>query len=69
MGPIGSVVLTFIGYKQTDRHPDKPNLYRYLKSKESVLSITIMSTGPNMYTGQLRPLFKFLVILTFLKQI
>ena len=31
LGPIGSAVLTFIGYKQTDRHPntqtDKPNLY------------------------------------------
>ena len=27
MGPIGSTVLTFIGYKQTDRQTDKPNLY------------------------------------------
>ena len=31
LGPIGSAVLTFIGYKQTDKHhnkhPDKPNLY------------------------------------------
>ena len=27
MGPIGSTVLTFIGYKQTNRHLDKPNLY------------------------------------------
>ena len=31
VGPIGSAVLTFIGYKQTDRHQDKqtdkPNLY------------------------------------------
>ena len=27
MGPIGSAVLTFIGYKQTDRQTDKPNLY------------------------------------------
>ena len=27
LGPIGSAVLTFIGYKQTDRHPDKLNLY------------------------------------------
>ena len=24
---IGSAVLTFIGYKQTDRQTDKPNLY------------------------------------------
>ena len=27
LGPIGSAVFTFIGYKQTNRHPDKPNLY------------------------------------------
>ncbi len=31
MGPIGSAVLTFIGYKQTNRQTDtqtdKPNLY------------------------------------------
>ena len=31
LGPIGSAVLTFIGYKQTnrqtDRQTDKPNLY------------------------------------------
>ena len=27
MGPIGSAVLTFIGYKQTDKQTDKPNLY------------------------------------------
>ena len=27
LGPIGSAVLTFIGYKQTDTHPDKLNSY------------------------------------------
>jgi len=31
LGPIGLAVLTFIGYKQTDKqtnkHQDKPNLY------------------------------------------
>jgi len=27
LGPIGSAVLTFIGYKQTDKQTDKPNLY------------------------------------------
>ena len=27
MGPIGSAVLTFIGYKRTDKQTDKPNLY------------------------------------------
>ena len=27
LGPIGSAVLTFIGYKQTNRQTDKPNLY------------------------------------------
>ena len=32
-------------------------------SQESVLSITIMSTGPDMYAKQLGTLFKFLVIL------
>ena len=34
LGPIGSVrfVLTFIGYKQTDKETDKPNLYIDLKS-------------------------------------
>ena len=26
-GPIGSAVLTFIGYKQTNRQTDKLNLY------------------------------------------
>jgi len=27
LGPIGSAVLTLIGYKQTDKQTDKPNLY------------------------------------------
>ena len=27
VGPSGSAVLAFIGYKQTNRHPDKPNLF------------------------------------------
>ena len=27
LGTIGSAVLTFIGYKQTDKQTDKPNLY------------------------------------------
>jgi len=27
LGPIGSAVFTFIGYKQTDTQTDKPNLY------------------------------------------
>jgi len=27
LGLIGSAVLTFIGYKQTNKHPDKTNLY------------------------------------------
>ena len=27
MAPIGLAVLTFIGYKQTDKQTDKPNLY------------------------------------------
>ena len=31
LGPIGSAVLTFIGYKQTDKQTDKPNLYIDLK--------------------------------------
>ena len=26
-GPIGSAILTFIGYKQTDRQTDKPNFF------------------------------------------
>jgi len=26
LGPIGSAVLAFIGYKQTDRHPDKQSI-------------------------------------------
>ena len=43
MGPISSAVLTFIGYKQTDRQTDKPNLhidyyYYYLKIFEYVVS-------------------------------
>ena len=29
MGPIGSAVLTFIGYKQTDRHPDKEAKFKH----------------------------------------
>jgi len=28
LGPIGSAVLKFIGYKQTDKQKDKPNLYK-----------------------------------------
>jgi len=28
LGLIGSAVLTFLGYKQTDRQTDKPNLYK-----------------------------------------
>ena len=27
LGPLGSAVLTFIGYKQTDKQTNKPNLY------------------------------------------
>ena len=27
LGPIGSAILTFIGYKQTNRQTDKPNLF------------------------------------------
>ena len=27
MGPIGSAVLTFIGYKHPNKQTDKPNLY------------------------------------------
>ena len=27
LDPIGSAVLTFIGYKRTDKQTDKPNLY------------------------------------------
>ena len=27
LGPIGSAVSTFIGYKQTNKQTDKPNLY------------------------------------------
>jgi len=31
LGPIGSAVLTFIGYKQTDKHPNRQAkfIYRY----------------------------------------
>jgi len=44
LGPIGSAVLTFIGYKQTDKQTnkqtDKPNLYidRYRAPKNSSAS-------------------------------
>ena len=41
MGPIGSAVLTFIGYKQTnkqtDRQTDKPNLYIEVDIKYLIL--------------------------------
>ena len=40
MGPIGSAVLTFIGYKQTDKQTDKPNLY-----------IDVQKRAVNMVTG------------------
>jgi len=29
VGPIGSAVLTFIGYKQTDRHPDREAKFKH----------------------------------------
>ena len=29
LSPIGSAVLTYIGYTQTDRHPDKQRIYIY----------------------------------------
>ena len=28
LGPIGLAVLTFVGYKQTNKHPDKQSIYR-----------------------------------------
>ena len=33
LGPIGSAVLTFIGYKQTDKQRDKPSLYIEVRKK------------------------------------
>ena len=37
LGPIGSAVLTFIGYKQTNRQTDKPNLYIDIISRTTTL--------------------------------
>ena len=35
LGPIGSAVLTFIGYKQTNRHPDRQVKYIYIDIENS----------------------------------
>ena len=47
LGPIGSAVLTFIGYKQTDKQTnkqtDKPNLYIDWWVKNHILIIDIFS--------------------------
>ena len=45
MGPIGSAVLTFIGYKQTNKHQntqtdkqtDEPNLYIDIKNIKEII--------------------------------
>ena len=39
MGPIGSAVLTFIGYKQTDRYPNRQAKYIYRSGAIIILSI------------------------------
>ena len=51
LGPIGLAVLTFIGYKQTNRHPDKQNLYidisllfLYLGVKSNTIVLIIWHT-------------------------
>ena len=38
-GPIGLAVLTFIGYKQTNKQTDKPNLY--IDGTEDMISIDV----------------------------
>ena len=38
LGTIGSAVLTFIGNKQTNRHPDKQSLYIEVKFDCSVIA-------------------------------
>ena len=34
LGPIGSAVLTFIGQKQTNEHPDKQSIYIEVKKEK-----------------------------------
>ena len=54
LGPIGSAVLTFIGYKQTnkqtniitDKHQDKTNLYIDIYEQRALL----FGTGPKSLT-------------------
>ena len=43
LGPIGSAVLTFIEYKQTNKQTDKPNLYidDYMEPFKTVILMTI----------------------------
>jgi len=42
LGPIGSAVLTFIGYKQTNKQTDRQAkfIYRYLTWEPSVVQVT-----------------------------
>jgi len=47
LGPIGSAVLTFIGYKQTKRHPCRQakNIYIYTRLLERFASIYYFNCG------------------------
>ena len=43
MGPIGSAVLTFIGYKQTIKQTDKPNLYIDVQNRQDWFKLEALS--------------------------
>ena len=55
LGPIGSAVSTVIGYKQTNKQTDKPNLYIDINTFNpySPNYVTNTSANGNAYTGHM----------------
>ena len=49
IGPIGSAVLTFIGYKQTNKQTDKSNIYIDIDSRYSVSKYKDIKTQGIVY--------------------
>ena len=70
MGPIGSAVLTIIGYRQTDKQTDKPNLYideelYYIDKKVLTIEREEIACFAEPYSNQLG---RNIQILTILKE-
>ena len=75
LGPIGSAALTFIEYKQTNRHPDNKSIYIKMKNL-SLLFFILSGTRFNKYWEvvelQFSPLLPFLdfkQLLTFIAEL